>query len=76
MKSRIVTGIFCILAVVVLFASLGHAQVAIIAAQHFVFSNDLIGSSLRGVLELGVLQALQDQVQIGRFDLRGGRIYL
>ena len=29
-----------------------------------------------GVLVLDVLQALQDQVQIGRFDFSGGRSYL
>jgi hypothetical protein len=48
----------------------------IIAAQHFVFSNHLIGSRLSGLLMLDVLQALQDQGQIGRFDFSGGRSYL
>jgi hypothetical protein len=33
MKSRIITGVFCILAVVVLFASLGHAQVGMSSGQ-------------------------------------------
>src|ERR1700720_2103545 len=58
---------------------LGHdlrGGLRIVAAQHFVFSNHFIGSRLSGVLVLDVLQALQDQVQIGRFDFSGGRSYL
>ena len=53
-----------------------RGRLRIVASQHFVFSNHLIGSRLSGVLVLDVLQALQDQVQIGRFDFSGGRGYL
>jgi hypothetical protein len=45
----------------------------IVAAEHFVFSSHVIRSRSSGVLVLDFLQALQYQVQIGRFDFGGGR---